>query len=68
MGGQQFGRYGPFQAYFLSLIPSGLTPEEKRRALAQVREEAERQRKCGNLVRVYADIQGERLAFGQSAQ
>ena len=31
MGGQQFGRHGPLQAYFLSLIPSGLTPEEKRR-------------------------------------
>lgn len=29
MGGQQFGRHGPLQAYFLSLIPSGLTPEEK---------------------------------------
>lgn len=29
MGGQQFGRHGPLQAYFLSLIPSGLTPEER---------------------------------------
>lgn len=41
-----------------------LLSEEKKRGLAQVREEAERQRKNGNLVRVYADIQGERLTLG----
>ena len=31
-------------------------------------EETERQWKNGNLVRVYADIQGERLTFERSAQ
>ena len=45
-----------------------LLPEEKKRGLMQVYEETERQWKNGNLVRVYADIQGERLTFGQSAQ
>ena len=44
-----------------------LAGQKARDVMAQVREEAERQWKCGNLVRVYADIQGERLAFGQSA-
>lgn len=42
MGGQQFGRHGPLQAYFLSLIPSGLTPEEKRRAFRNRGTEASR--------------------------
>ena len=34
----------------------------------QVYEETERQWENGNLVRVYADIQGERLTFERSAQ
>ena len=45
-----------------------LLPEEKKRGLMQVYEETERQWKNGNLVRVYADIQGERLTFERSAQ
>ena len=45
-----------------------LLQEEKRRGLMQVYEETERQWKNGNLVRVYADIQGERLTFERSAQ
>ena len=45
-----------------------LFPEEKKRGLMQVYEETERQWKNGNLVRVYADIQGERLTFERSAQ
>lgn len=44
-----------------------LLPEEKRRALAQVYAETERQWKNGNLVRVYADVQGERMTFERSA-
>ena len=44
--------------------PPDVQVEQLRAELAQVREEAERQRKNGNLVRVYADIQGERLTLG----
>ena len=44
-----------------------LLPEERKRALAQVRQEAARQAERGNLVRVFADIQGERLAFTHGA-
>ena len=44
-----------------------LLPEERKRALAQVRQEAARQAGRGNLVRVFADIQGERLAFAHGA-
>ena len=44
-----------------------LLPEERKRALAQVRQEAARQAEHGNLVRVFADIQGERLAFAHGA-
>lgn len=44
-----------------------LLPEERKRALAQVRQEAARQAGRGNLVRVFADIQGERLAFTHGA-
>lgn len=44
-----------------------LLPEERKRALAQVRQEAARQAERGNLVRVFADIQGERLAFAHGA-
>ena len=45
-----------------------LLPEEKKRGLMQVYKETERQWRNGNLVRVYADIQGERLTFERSAQ
>ena len=44
-----------------------LLPEERKHALAQVRQEAARQAERGNLVRVFADIQGERLAFAHGA-
>jgi uncharacterized protein len=42
-----------------------LLSEEKKQGLAQVQSEAERQAKLGNLMRVYADIQGERIFFVQ---